>query len=213
MVQGNQGTDKGKGKMEHKSTNGNNKLGLAQEWRQVGPKNVENTTTDGNIEPKASSSKPTAQSLTRPNLHSSQAVLEMNNTKIQILAVPDLSIQQKENRNPNSDTLPARKQEHKQKKNQALQPKGINLKTTKRPLQIHSPGKKETHSKHKQIPLPISLKAIEEICNTSQNLAELSENLSEASSGDVAMGETMIKEASAAAIQEESKAPTNLTIT
>ncbi|CAL1370524.1 unnamed protein product [Linum trigynum] len=203
--QGLQGKDKGKEVLGGKANNGNSKAGLAQEWRQVEPKSKEVASAEGKGEAKASSSKPTVLSVAQPNPQASQKVVEMNNTKIQILAVPDLHLQQKENRNPNSEVLSSRKQEHKQKKTQALQPKGINLKSTKKSLQILSPGKKETHLKHKQTALPISLEAIEEFCNTAQKQTELTDGNSGSTSGDVAMGETPLEKALVATAQEGDK--------
>ncbi|CAL1370659.1 unnamed protein product [Linum trigynum] len=105
---------KGKGEEESKSSNGNNTAGQAQEWRKVGPKSSSLASTSGNNEPKVSNIKPTA--LVSPQLvaQSLPVVVDLNNTKIQILPVPDLILQQKENQNPNLDGSTSRKHGHKQ---------------------------------------------------------------------------------------------------
>ncbi|CAL1405409.1 unnamed protein product [Linum trigynum] len=165
---------------------GQKKMGLGQEWRPIGlgPKNKGEASTSAGHGPNDLIDKNNSSETSPPLSQSSHVIIGPNNTKIQVLTVPDLKMQQKENRNPNTGEAANRKSGYKQEKEQALHLKGISLKATKRPLQICNSGKKEGPMKHKQTAFPLSIKAIEEFCTTSQKKIDC---LNEGETKDVAM--------------------------
>ncbi|CAL1380725.1 unnamed protein product [Linum trigynum] len=166
-----QGNNKGKGGDEGAGTNGNKLPNGNKEWRPVGPKESLKASTNISAEP----NKPGPSTVNlQPGPVPAVLVTGPNNTKIQVLNVPELRLPQKENCNPNSGDSSVRNtgdssiRQHfpRQKKDRPLQPKGMKLKTTNKPLQIHVPGKKEDASKQKQGKFPLTIQAIEEFCSS-----------------------------------------------
>ncbi|CAL1406877.1 unnamed protein product [Linum trigynum] len=203
-----QGVNKGKSVDEGAGANGNKNTNGSKEWRPVGPKERGETSSNnekGFFKPgpttKAAMDNqpdPASKSTNEQQPESLPTVLVTgpNKTKIQILEVPELSLPQKENQNPNTSSSSIRQHFPRQKTERSTQHKGVNLRALKKPLQIQSPGKKEVHQKQKQGVFPISIQAIEEFCTPSHKKSDRFSGPLDIEKGDVAMVERSIMETS-----------------
>ncbi|CAL1354597.1 unnamed protein product [Linum trigynum] len=119
-----------------------------------------------------------------------------NNTTIRIISVMPPSASQKENLDPNSTSLSARQRSQKKKTEEGKKPaqsKGINLKVTKKPLQLSSASNKGVSIKSKEASFPITLKAIEEFFAHSQNKENEFQQLLAGKGADVVMGDSHLE--------------------
>ncbi|CAI0458888.1 unnamed protein product, partial [Linum tenue] len=136
--QGKQGNQKGKG-LDSKQTGDDRATITSTEWRPIGLNTKEASSSKEPMDFSMEEAQPPPQ---QPTLQS-QVIAGPNKTKIQILNVPDLQLQQKENRDPNQRESSVRHHYRRKVADQTPQPKGVNLKATKKTLQIRSPGKKD----------------------------------------------------------------------
>ncbi|CAI0423093.1 unnamed protein product [Linum tenue] len=153
---------------EGKVVNGKKKSNGSLEWRVVDPKEKQGNLGQ-NLVVQASSSAQISSDV--QSFKASNPVEGPNNTKIHIISVSHPVPGQKENVDPNSNTPSARQRSQKKKAEGDQNPissKGINLKATKKPLQLTSSNKKSASLKLKDNAFPITLKAIEEFFAHSQ---------------------------------------------
>ncbi|CAL1384037.1 unnamed protein product [Linum trigynum] len=185
-----QGNQKGK-EVDSKQSGDVKATTTSRVWRPVGLNTKEASSSKGPMESSPEEAQPPTQ---QPALQP-QVIAGPNKTKIQILNVPDLQFQQKENRDPNQRDSSVRHHYKRKTADQAPHPKGVNLKATKKTLQIRSPGKKERQLKQTPTSLPISLQAIEEFCVIAQKKSEHTSCLPTKIAEDEAMVESAEVEA------------------
>ncbi|CAL1368215.1 unnamed protein product [Linum trigynum] len=191
---GMQSNQKGKAELrETEASNGKKKTNGNQEWRAKDMPNRQPLQTKVTAGQDSSTAQAKAQASTSSPSASQEVVLGPNNTKIHTLALPSLAPNQKENTDPNSNRIKSRQRSQKQS-NDSLQnqgqSKGVNLKATKKPLQILSSKKKESPKKLINGGFPITLKAIEEFYAHTQSKAQEFQNIISGKPADVDMAET-----------------------
>ncbi|CAL1366687.1 unnamed protein product [Linum trigynum] len=203
--QGNQGSHLGKTVDGKKAIGEGKTTAITKEWRPIGPHTKEASTSK---EPKKVEIDTTLTSSHQPTLQLRQVLNGPNNTKIQIVEVPDLNLEQKENVNPNKQgDSTIRNHYHRKKPEHAPQSKGVNLKATKKPLQILSPKMKESLAKQIPSSLPISLKSIEDFCVPVQRRKKGTNAQNEGKADDIPMQECLLSRANEIQTREEEGEP------
>ncbi|CAL1354141.1 unnamed protein product [Linum trigynum] len=132
--------NKGKAVMEDKGINGPKQAQMTQEWRPVGLTGGKSATSPSIPVASSSTSPVDPWPKSQSNLTQIRSVLGQNNTSIQIISVPELDLKQKENQNPNREESSIRRHYARKTKPPSSNQQGIQLRTSKKALQIHSPS-------------------------------------------------------------------------
>ncbi|CAI0426560.1 unnamed protein product [Linum tenue] len=185
---GNATTQKGKALAQEEKGNINKKKEI-QEWRVVDNKGQD---FENNHSSEAHSMTAFGASSSKTKAQEQKLTIGPNNTKIHAIQVPPLILAQKENQNPNESHPSVR--HHYQRKNADRsstmeKTKGINLKATKKPLQLSSSAKKELTSKFKEAHFPITIESIEKFFHHTQKMASGDEIPQTGETSDVNMAD------------------------
>ncbi|CAI0459454.1 unnamed protein product, partial [Linum tenue] len=174
--------------VETSGPNGKKKGAVIQEWREVGSSEAGSSMgrpMEAHSVDKDQLTKPSSTTIM------TKALQGPNNTNIQIVSVPPLLSSSKENQNSNLNKKHS--SQRPQKKNpekmlNAIQNRGINLKTNKKTLQLSSIAK-DALKKSKDGGFPITIKDIEELFASSNAKVSAPQSLAAEKTNEVAMEE------------------------